>query len=157
MYTIYLSIGDLTMCTVAAAIQVAASGHSGWMCQSNVPTIPVCSWSGVSCFQSSVTDISLYKYSVQGSLPSTLGLLSTITYLALSYNRLIGPIASTLGLLSNLNALSLYYNSLTGPIPSTLCSDKKLTLLYLDYNNLQCYPACLTSIPTFYTDNIPQC
>ena len=120
------------MCTVAAAIQVAASGRSGWLCQSNVPTIPVCSWSGVSCFQSTVTDITLAYYYAQGTLPSTIGLLS------------------------HLNYLNLGGNILTGTVPSTLCMDMQLTTLHLDSNNLQCYPTCLTSVPDFYIDDIPE-
>ena len=51
----------------------------------------------------------------------TIGQLSYLYYLDLTYSQLSGPIPSTIGQLSYLYYLDLYGNQLTGVVPATLC------------------------------------
>lgn len=57
---------------------------------------------------------------LQGSIPASLGSMSALTWLDLSQNQLKGPIPPTLGQLSSLSQLTLSDNSLTGEVPSEL-------------------------------------
>ena len=71
-----------------------------------------------------------------GTIPDSLGQLSTLTHLLLLRTGVSGPIPDSLGELSNLQWLSLYDNHLTGEIPTTLGGLTKLKRLYLHYNQL---------------------
>jgi hypothetical protein len=72
--------------------------------------------------------------SLQGSIPSSLGLLTNLTHLDLSYNLFNGSISQKLGNLRNLHVLSLGGNNFSGPILSSLCLLTNLTYLDLSYN-----------------------
>jgi hypothetical protein len=94
-------------------------------------------WYGVTCsLDYHITSLYLSYRNLIGTIPSTIGQLSSLQYLFLSSNHLIGSIPSTIGQLSSLQALVLSYNQLTGVIPSTLGQLSSLYYLYLPYNNL---------------------
>ena len=69
------------------------------------------------------------------NIPSTLSLLTALTFLDLSDSQLIGTIPTQLGLLSNLQFLSLADNNLSGEIPTELLEMKSLTEIDLDDNS----------------------
>lgn len=78
-----------------------------------------------------------------GSLPTEIGLCTTLTSLELFVQDLQGRLPTELALLSdNLLALSLEFNSITGTIPTALGSLTKLTRLALHDN------AMVGGIPT---------
>jgi len=71
-----------------------------------------------------------------GSIPATVGSLSTLVVLALDGNAIVGSIPSELGEISTLRQLSLHKNKLNGPIPSTLSGLSSLERLILHTNSL---------------------
>ncbi|HEX6051447.1 MAG TPA: hypothetical protein VFZ21_19345 [Gemmatimonadaceae bacterium] len=71
-----------------------------------------------------------------GTIPATLGNISTLTNLVLQNNDLTGPIPASFGNLSNLIELRLGSNALTGSIPAELGNLTKLEELMLSNNNL---------------------
>nr|CAB3474616.1 unnamed protein product [Digitaria exilis] len=117
-------------------------------------TDPCSSWDGISCSNGRVTEV------FTGNIPSEIGNLSQLTFLALNSNKFTGGIPPTLGLLSNLNWLDMSVNQLsgqipvspglnqlvqaqhlifdnnnfTGPIPASLGQVKSLQIIRLDHN-----------------------
>ena len=57
---------------------------------------------------------------IDGSLPSELGLLTSITKLLLFQNQLTGPIPVELGQLANITAFRIGSNKFTGTIPTEI-------------------------------------
>ncbi|MYD98629.1 MAG: hypothetical protein F4X98_14770, partial [Gammaproteobacteria bacterium] len=101
------------------------------------------SWEGVTVSGGRVTSIMLDLKSLQGSIPTKLADLSSLTRLDLDFNSLTGSIPRELGNLSNLTRLALDNNELTGSIPAEL-GNLSLTTLYLDSNLLTgCIPVRL--------------
>ena len=122
--------------------------------------LPIAQWEGIEIRSDRVYGIELQEAELSGSLPSTLGELThlsflhldrnqlkgtippelgdleNLVYLWLSYNSLSGPIPQELGNLTNLESLWLGINSLSGPIPSELGSLANLRFLGLSYNQL---------------------
>jgi len=83
-----------------------------------------------------LTYLSLTHLSLTGVIPTELGMLTTLTYLSLRENSLTGTIPSELGLLTNLTGLYLHDNGLTGEIPSELGNIENIDKLYLHENRL---------------------
>lgn len=97
---------------------------------------------GLSCSNISgstrITEIALDPdASYSGSIPESIGSLSYLQTLDLSYNSFSGSIPGSISNLSRLTKLRLSHNSLTGSIPYSIGSLSLLEELYLDYNNLQ--------------------
>jgi len=92
-------------------------------------------WYGVTC-SADYHIISLGLFYKTGTIPSTIGQLSSLQSLYLNSNQLTGTIPSTIGQLSSLQYLYLYSNQLTGTIPSTIGQLSSLYYLYLAYNQL---------------------
>ncbi|KAF8411894.1 hypothetical protein HHK36_004452 [Tetracentron sinense] len=69
---------------------------------------------------------------INGSIPSTLGLVQTLEVLRLDRNNLTGPVPSNLNNLTNLNQLNLAVNKLSGPMPNLTGMN---SLLYVDLSN----------------------
>ncbi|KAM4121977.1 hypothetical protein ACB094_01G047100 [Castanea mollissima] len=95
---------------------------------------PIPDWFGQRLNALQVLDLS--SSSVTGSIPPSLGGLSSLRRLYLSGNSLTGSISSSLGNLSELLILDLSRNSLTGSLPSGFESLAKLTRLDLSSNYL---------------------
>jgi len=85
---------------------------------------------GVNCTSSGiVTEIRWGSQSLQGSIPSSLANLRSLTRLALFSNLLSGTIPTELSNLVNLQILNLAYNTFSGPIPSSFGNLVKLEYL----------------------------
>ncbi|CAI9109479.1 OLC1v1009303C4 [Oldenlandia corymbosa var. corymbosa] len=71
-----------------------------------------------------------------GTLSPKLGVLTTLTTLAMQGNGISGQIPEELGNLTSLTMLDLDNNHLSGPIPASLGDLKRLNFLILSQNNL---------------------
>jgi hypothetical protein len=78
----------------------------------------------------------LFNNQLSGSIPSSLGNLTSLEYVDLFSNQLSGNISSSLGKLLSLVAINLSYNQLSGSIPSSLGNPQSLSDLNLSYNQL---------------------
>lgn len=74
---------------------------------------------------------------LSGTIPSEIGLLTSLTMLDLSTNYLNGPLPSLLGDMWNLQSLVLKGNSLSSAIPTELGMLTKLTMLDVSFNQLK--------------------
>ena len=112
--------------------------HSQWNCSHNntVPISNPCFWYGIQCTNSVVTSIILESANIAGVIPSTIGALTGLHTLDLSFNSLSGSIPSEIGHMTALRSLFLLYNRLTSSIPSTLWLLTNLQWLDLDTNSL---------------------
>jgi hypothetical protein len=85
---------------------------------------------------SSLIRLYLHINQLTGTIPSTIGQLSSLLHLELSRNQLIGTIPSTIGQLTSLDYLWLHNNQLIGSIPSNIGQLSSLNILYLSNNQL---------------------
>ena len=108
------------------------SVNQGWMSDSGV-----CSWrtsalkdcdgasaaqgsSTICCTEDRVTALYLYDNGLHGTLPTTLGLLTSLERLALNENSLSGSMPTQLGMLTHLTTLAVGGNSMSGQLPTML-------------------------------------
>ncbi|XP_048333237.2 MDIS1-interacting receptor like kinase 2-like isoform X1 [Ziziphus jujuba] len=84
----------------------------------------------------SLLTLDLFDNSLYGSIPSHIGNLSTLTYLALDSNNFSGDIPSQICLLTNLRFLWLESNYLHGFIPPQVGMLASLELFYAHSNSL---------------------
>ena len=115
-----------------------------------------CSYYGVTCGTNggsatyeSVIQISLNGLSLTGTIPSSIGSMTSLTSIDLSYNSLSGTIPSSIGLLTLLTSLNVMSNRLAGHIPSTFSKLVSLTRLYLNTNYLTMGSATTVPNSTF--------
>lgn len=85
-------------------------------------SVPTCQWQGLSCIGlgagQRINSLSLGGLGLNGSIPyNTLGALTSLRYLDLSYNFLTGEIPWDIWSLPNLVHLGLSSNKLTGALP----------------------------------------
>ena len=98
---------------------------------------PLGEWYGVKTDgDGRVNYLSFEQNQLSGQIPASLGNLSNLEILYLSYNRLSGQIPASLGRLSNLTELHIGANQLTGTIPPDLGRLNNLEGLFLGYNQL---------------------
>lgn len=95
---------------------------------------PIPEWLGLQV--ASLRLLDLRSCSINGSIPFTLGNLSSLVELYLSSNNLSGALPSSLGQLADLTVLDLSRNSLTGMIPVTFGALQNLTVLDMSLNRL---------------------
>ncbi|KAL0073771.1 hypothetical protein J3Q64DRAFT_1842543 [Phycomyces blakesleeanus] len=82
----------------------------------------------------SLTSLVLSHQMLNGSIPESLYGLSNLVSLDLSRNRLTGNLSEKISGLVKLQKLTMSHNGLSGPIPPQLGSLQKLQLLTLNYN-----------------------
>ena len=137
------------MCDIAGSLNPFSSGLDGWICVNSVPTSGVCTWEGIQCDESStkVEAIILPLYSLHGTIPTSIGLLSDLIYLNLNGNGITGILPSQLGYLTKMKYLDIgatvniaqnifNLNHLSGSIPSELGFLSLLRVLDLSGNQL---------------------
>jgi len=133
----YLVCTGSGFCQMTYAFRFPNNNHTGWDCFGGYPSESLClPWTGVDCVNGEVTSISLAHRSLIGSIPSGLGLLSSLTYLDFSANKLNGTIPSAIGLMSQLSSLNLDHNHFTGAVPTSLSFLSNLTRISLSYNSI---------------------
>ena len=98
---------------------------------------PLDEWFGVTIDDAGrVISLQLVANRLSGSLPSSLGDLTNLTWLDLNGNALSGSLPSSLGDLTNLEVLWLERNQLSGALPSSLGDLTNLVGLDLSSNDL---------------------
>lgn len=127
------------LCNMTTAIPGLLSLTTPWKCP-NTAQINVfdwCTWTGVLCGGTNkIIQFDLNTKSLTGTLPSTMGKLTTLKYLYLQSNHISSTIPATLGNLTLLISLRLDVNSLEGTVPNTLSKLRSLSTLNLNYNYL---------------------
>lgn len=108
-----------------------------WGCAANqVPLQPVCSWVGLACDSCGfATEIYLFEDTLPGTISSSVGKLTSLTYLTIQSNlQLHGTLPPSIGSLLSLSVLHITNNTINGPIPLEFNQLSSLTYLEL-YNN----------------------
>ena len=117
------------------SIGFSISGFNNWHTSE-----PECSWGNseeVQCNVSGeVITIEAKSSSFSGSIPVSIGLLTTIKEIEVSESDVAGSIPTEVGLLAALEGLILHSNRLTGTIPTEIGNLQALTTLYPPYNRL---------------------
>lgn len=80
--------------------------------------------------------LDIYAQKGVSTIPSELGMVSTLVTLKLQSSNMSGHIPTELGLLSSLITFNAFNNMLSGPIPTELCSISTLDELILGRNRL---------------------
>ena len=96
---------------------------------------PIGEWYGVTVLGGYVTQLNLAKNNLTGTIPASLGNLTSLDFLWLWDNELSGPIPDLSGS-PNLGSLDLARNRLTGTMPTWLGDLTSLYHLDLSYNDL---------------------
>uniref|UniRef100_A0A0E0A0V5 non-specific serine/threonine protein kinase n=1 Tax=Oryza glumipatula TaxID=40148 RepID=A0A0E0A0V5_9ORYZ len=92
-------------------------------------------WDGVMCSNGRVTSLRLSSINLQGTLGTSIGLLTQLVYLDLSSNiGLGGPLPAEIGNLGQLTTLILAGCSFTGAIPKEIGNLSKLWFMALNSN-----------------------
>ena len=121
-------------------------------------TLAIASWTGIGLADSRVIALDIADYSLNGTMPNTLGNLTELRDLGfvgslsgqlpsslgslseltnlLVWGHLSGPVPAELGNLAKLTTLDLRGSQLAGSIPAELGNLAKLTTLDLGYNRL---------------------
>ena len=124
---------------------ISYTEYYGWNAAPASDTFPPewCAFYGVTCDMDygsaslySVTSIELSSKGLQGTLPNSIGSLTSLLHLAFGGNYLTGTIPSSIGSMSSLTQLTLNNNLLTGSIPSSISSLTQLVIIYMDNNQL---------------------
>jgi hypothetical protein len=105
-----------------------------WDDNTNWNSGPVGTWYGVTVGSTRVIQLALADNNLVGSIPSSIGNLSSLEYLYLDNNQITGSIPPEIGNLSSLVSLHLDNNQITGSIPPEIGNLSSLIILYL-YNN----------------------
>jgi len=125
-------------CQALMALYNSTNGAS-WTTKTNWNTASaVSTWYGVTVLSGHIRTLSIAANNIIGTLPTELGNLGpSIINLSLSGNRgITGSIPSSIGNLTSLTTLGLYSDALSGSIPTELGNLINLTSLYLHDNQL---------------------
>jgi len=101
---------ELAVCDFQAATNIADITTSGWDCVNGTPTSDVCSgeWDGIGCYEDLLVSLKFsYDDSLSGTLPSSIGKLSDLTYLQYYETSMYGTLPTTIGQLIKLQYFSI--------------------------------------------------
>lgn len=121
-------------CEALADFTITLTGMPAAWNTTGVPT--PCTWPGVTCIGGNVFDITLLNQNLSGTIPSSVGNLSSLDGLDLSGNSISGNIPPEIGNLTSLQILLLDGNHLTGDVPPELQNLSSMNNLELEYNAL---------------------
>ena len=148
------------LCAIVAATNVHDVAKHGWECDtSGIPVTPPClyrtdlpvhqyvgNWNGIHCDPTIgvVTSIIMYWYpNLNGTLPSEIGELSTLSVLEIGYTSdysikvpLNGTIPSTVCSLSQLSSFRILNSHVMGIVPNCPDAFKHMDLIELRHNDL---------------------
>ena len=139
---------------------VSGGGNGVWECnRAGSPVSNPCSWFGVSCTNNEITGISLYGQGIGGTLPASIGEMTTLSVLALHFNSLRGTLPPSLGALTRLTTLKVASNCFTGTLPVDLGSLTLIQRLDFGVNNINgSVPSafgCLTALTRISLFHLP--
>ena len=98
---------------------------------------PVCSWYGIRCNGTDLTDIDLDANRLKGTLPAEFANITSIQRIDLSLNSwLYGPLPPEWSAMTQLAGLRLRMNSLNGTLPPEWSTMSHIRMLFLDNNNI---------------------
>ncbi|KAL5988357.1 Receptor protein-tyrosine kinase cepr1 [Asimina triloba] len=83
-----------------------------------------------------VESLILASCNIHGSIPPSIGNMTSLFDLELTENSLVGPIPREIGKLGNLHLLELYFNQLAGDIPHEIGNLTQLTDMDMSVNQL---------------------
>ena len=138
----YNKTTGVVLCDMITSLPKLKSLKVPWSCPnaSAIKSILWCQqrWTGISCnTKKLVISLTLGNQNLVGSIPHTLGLLTSLSrYLWINNNRISGTIPASLGNLTSLTSIRLDHNSLSGQVPRTLTRLSKLVTLNLNDNYL---------------------
>ena len=102
----------------------AATEGKGWSANSNWMSADPCTaeWFGVTCTSpGQISDIFMDSNAMDGSLPSELGDVTTLTFFSVNFNTLTGYLPSEIGRWTGMNHyFDVSFNALTGSMPTQL-------------------------------------
>lgn len=90
----------------------------------------------ISTLQSLVTIDFDDNFFLEGTIPSSIGEITTLQKIQLASNQLDGTIPSELAQLKNITILELQFNSLSGTIPTEFDALKNLEVFNISGNNI---------------------
>jgi Leucine-rich repeat (LRR) protein len=100
-------------------------------------TEPISQWEGVIISSGRVIALYLGENNLSGTLPASVGDLTALQMLNLSFNKLTGLIPIEVWNLTNLTELDLSRNTFSGNIPSAIENLTALEILYLNSNTFE--------------------
>jgi len=112
-------IDSLTQDSLALVDFYNSTSGAGWTQNTNwLTTTPLSTWYGVQLQNGRVNSLSLSNNNLIGTIPTSFGNLSQLTFLSLRNNQLSGNIPSSFSNLSLINDLELGGNQLSGDLYS---------------------------------------
>jgi hypothetical protein len=127
------------LCDIATSIPgLQTLSDEAWECSSSVSNNVLChDWYGISCSadNETVTAIEISSLLLTGSISRSIGNLTGLQTLDLSYNVITGSIPTTIGKLTNLESFDVYFNYMTGSLPDALINCTSLISLNFDTNS----------------------
>ena len=145
------------MCSLSSSLLIASTpAIYGWSCAGIHPVSSVCDWSGIRCESGVVTEINLSKKELHGSLPYSIGMLSSISSILFANSSLGGSIPSTLSLLTRLVYLDFHSTLLSGSLPNSLCA-MSVSYLNVEDTNISCFDPCYSAQSHMHLGSLNPC